>query len=173
MTVSLSVTMPAQPADGQIEYIPLGGDGFRTPLFVANCFIRSASDASGGQHFVTLFADPVYTWVLGWIEGRRTVGTTAADLILNVTPRAVGTFNTSVTRNVNAEPVGFAPPPILLEEIDDNQVTLPRMSVETLNEDGENVTFTAQIYGFDKRARELGFARDMFAVVNRGISAES
>lgn len=170
MAVSNSLTMPAQPSDGFVDYIPLGGDGFRTPFQMANVFFRSAGDASGGQHFVTLFIDPVYTWVIGWMEGRRTVAAAAADLIFNISPLAAGTFNQSYTElNATDQPVIFTPPPMLLETIDASQ-TLPRMSLETSNVNGENVTLTTQLWGFDKRARELGFLRDMFASVTRGVS---
>ena len=170
MAVSASLTMPNQPADGFVDYIPLGGDGFRTPFQMANVFFRSAGDASGGQHFVTLFIDPVYTWVLNWVEGRRTAAAAAADLIFNVTPLAAGTFNQSYTEvNALTQPVIFTPPPMLLETIDAEQ-TLPRVSLETSNVTGENVTLTAQLWGFDKRARELGFMRDMMAAVQRGVS---
>ena len=170
MAVSSSLTMPDQPADGFVDYIPLGGDGFRTPFQMGQIFFRSAGDATGGQHFVTLFIDPVYTWVLNWMEGRRTVAGAAADLIFNVTPTASGLFHQSYTEvNATTQPVIFTPPPLLLETIDAAQ-TLPRISLETSNVNGENVTLTAQLWAFDKRARELGFMRDMMAAVTRGVS---
>ena len=172
MVVSTDVRLPAQPADGFAEYIPLGGDGFRTPFQLCNAYVQSTGDATGGNHFLTIRIDPVYTWVLDWIEiiNNSALGN-AATLTLNVSPRESGLFNQSQIFTLDdLQPALITPAPMILEIIDDSQVTAPRFSITAPNVDADELRMSIQMYAFDKRAREFGFTRDMFSVVTRGIN---
>ena len=173
MSVTEDSTLPNQPTDGFVEYLPLGGDGFRTPSMMCNVFSRATGDASAGTITVIIRIDPVFLWVPSWIEARRTAAAAAAVVDIDVTPRQSGLLHQSVSKTVDTEPVVFTPAPIMLEQIDDGQVTMPRFSCDTPNVNGENLTLSAQLFAFNKRAREFGFTRDIFSTVSRGSHAIS
>lgn len=44
-----SIILPNQPALGSVEYIPLGGDGWRSPQSAFLIDFQKTGDASGGN----------------------------------------------------------------------------------------------------------------------------
>ncbi len=68
-----------------------------------------------------------------------------------------------------AQRITWVPPPVLLFQ-DDGQAAPPNISAQKANVNGEDLVMGAEIYMFDKRARELGKAEDLLALIGRGGS---
>lgn len=68
MSVSATVTLPAQPAQGALNYIPLGGDGRSAPLGCYFCRLEVDGDAGGGTAAVTINFDPRYTNLVAYVN---------------------------------------------------------------------------------------------------------
>lgn len=62
MSVGITVDLPDQPgastADGQINIIPLGGDGYVAPQSMYSGVINLDADVSGGNQTITVTRDP-------------------------------------------------------------------------------------------------------------------
>lgn len=85
MSVSSSLTLPAQPAIGSSFFVPLGGDGFTSPMSMFEVAITQDSDASGGTNVATVNFDTRFESVVVRAEIAVDSVTAAADyaMVLN------------------------------------------------------------------------------------------
>lgn len=158
MSVTSTVTLPAQPAQGALIYEPLGGDGRSAPL---GCyFVRLEVDGDAGSGFanLTINFDPRYTNLVAFanltIEADAAAGdfamqlrtdavTTALTLVCGTIPQVATTVSTD-----NASFLWF-PPPIYFK----GQGT----AIATMLNVGVNETYklSLEIYVFDINVRQL------------------
>ncbi len=99
--------LPAQPAVGQVQYVPLGGDGFRAPFAAYAISSHTvAGDAGGGFAQLRISMDPRFCSLVAW----TTIGitqVTPADAVLR---GIVGSDGLEVARLADqaTEPTGDA-----------------------------------------------------------------
>jgi len=156
MAVTTTVTMPDQPATGQVRYIPLGGDGYVAPHSAYSCFISHAMDASGGNSSINLQFDQRFTQMISYM--RSEVVGVAADTAVRQFIRIDGdeiisdtTFGTYWVGTALSSRL-WKPPGVI-------GTSTPSMTAymtsQMVNVDGDTHNFTCRVYNFDKRAREL------------------
>lgn len=156
MTVSTTLTMPDQPASGQMSYIPLGGDGMNAPHSAYSIFVTVAMDASGGNSQITMFFDERYTQMVSYMR-TEVVGVAAnascrqfvrldGDEICTSTEPALYWSGTALASAL------WKPPGVIVSSRDKSDAY---MFSQLVNTDGDTHNFTARVYNFDKRAREL------------------
>ena len=164
MAVAQTITLPAQPADGAVQYVPLGGDGFRAP-FAAYSVINMEvdHDASGGACSQTIQMDMRYVSLVSFIRSGVDQGTPAdADFRHNI----VGSSVPEQARNGAAVAISgtvagqtvtdqWDPTPVLLPGAISDVSNLPRVSTKWLNVNGDTSKCNAVIYLFNIRVREL------------------
>ncbi len=146
MSISLETILPAQPPAGEIQFVPLGGDGWTSPQSVYFLNWQSTGDASGGTHQLRVSRDERFEQIGAYL-GFRAVG---------VTPRVIR-FDAAVAEVVQAEHIGTAVvdatintlmyvPPLL--------INTTSWTIRTTNNDTEVITFRGMIYNFNVRASE-------------------
>lgn len=70
IAVSVTRTLPAQPAVGVVNYVPLGGDGFSAPFAAyAVAGFNLQGTAGGGQAKITLQMDPRFVSLIAYVTG--------------------------------------------------------------------------------------------------------
>lgn len=122
MSVSTTVTLPAQPAQGETIYTPLGGDGKSAPLGCYFCRAEIDGDAGGTTAAVTIAFDSRYTNLVAYMNMQINADAAAGDFMMrimrspsSVAPdraQIVGTIpqvGTTVTQD-NASFLWFPPP---------------------------------------------------------------
>jgi len=86
VSVTVALTLPAQPAVGTVKYIPLGGDGYSAP-FAAYALkgVRVSGDASSGFMSIEVTMDPRFCSLVSFITGQISQATSAdADVELAI-----------------------------------------------------------------------------------------
>lgn len=174
MAVTVTVQLPDDPSIGGASagftrYIPLGGDGYTSPRTLVRCAVTADGDASGGRLTIDLRMDTAYIAVMSWVRVIQSQSTAVA-FDMDLTPEAVGSFGLRTDNNVSGtaqRQMTWVPPPVILE-MADGQVTPPRFTADIANVDTENLQMNAEIYLFNKRAREIGRAEDLLALIGRG-----
>lgn len=68
MAIATTLTLPNQPADGSVVYVPLGGDGWRSPMSSYSVTIRVTGDASGGTNQITVSPDPQFVAIVSYVQ---------------------------------------------------------------------------------------------------------
>ncbi len=123
MTVSESITLPAQPATGAAHWIPLGGDGYTFPLGAYSLKgWKIDGDASAGSAFLKCFLDDRYSHLVHYVCGQIKQGTAAdADLFIECSGEEVMASRWaglvaagSKTTNVTTIAKTIYPPSVLL-----------------------------------------------------------
>lgn len=175
MSVTVDVQLPAQGpgANDFTEMVPLGGNGFRAPFACQRIRLQSTGDASAGTNFLIARMDPQYSQVVSWISLSQT-NSTPIQMQAGVWPK--GSFDFFVKADnmdgyagssaAFSREMTWAPMPIILET-DDAHPTNPAISCEMANTNSQTFQLTAEIFLFDKRARESGHAGDMLAFIGR------
>lgn len=130
-------------------------------------------DVSGGALTVIWRFDPVYVGVCAWMRCKQSESPVPILMECTLYPTSTANYGFEVA-NQNA--VGgfrsqtmWVPPPVILET-NDNQATPPTIQFRKVNVDGETLRCNAEIYLFDKRAREIGQVEDLLAAIGRGGS---
>lgn len=174
MALTEDVQLPAQPSSGQTKYIPLGGDGFRSPSQLVRYNSIVTGDASGGNLTQVVRMPIAWTAVIAWVRLLQD-DVSAVIMDAEVIPDGGmgGSFNLSAN-NVSAlgtfhSVMTWVPPPIILVR-DDGATTPPTLTCVKANVDTENFRLNAEIYLYDKRAREVGQAEDLLQLLGRGGS---
>ncbi len=175
MTVATQITLPEQPGTGLVKYIPLGGDGYRSPFALARWSLDSVGDASGGTNNISVFMPSEYCSVVAWIRAEQDDATLVA-MQLQLRPDAQvgdGEFFLE-TDNLMSNGGGFlsevtwVPPPVIL--VPSGSTTLPSIGLHKANVDTETLRLNGEAFLYDRRAYETGHAVDMLALVGRGGS---
>lgn len=90
MSIVEIVILPAQPISGEIEYIPLAGDGFTAPRSAFYGSVLQTGDASGGTIRMTVKRDQRFEHVISFLTA-EVLQTSAAGVRF-----AVGRANTTI-----------------------------------------------------------------------------
>ncbi len=159
MAVSGTVALPAQPASGSTDYVPLGGDGKSAPIAYYIVNVEVAGDASGGTATTRIDFDTRYTSVVTWLNFIVDTAAAAPDFLMfthvgtpatQTAPAIVSTapFVATTITSANAAFLWY-PPPILYSQ-------RGNASAVSLNV-GVNETYglRAQIYVFDADVAQL------------------
>ncbi len=148
MSVSASLTLPAQPAVGVSRFTPLGGDGTSAPL---GCYLTTLSvvgDASAGTATVILALDARFTNLIAFIDA--TVASAAAapdfhlainDGVQNPSVIVTGTMPHTAIETTNASFLWYPPP---LYWIQNGRCTGTYVNVDAT----ETYSITLQVYVF-------------------------
>lgn len=157
MSVSMSVTLPAQPATGVSSYTPLGGDGKSAPHGCYFVLATIAGDAGGGTASVTVNFDNRYTNLVAFISPQVTSAATAPDFNVFMGPGGsdpeppvtiVGTMPHTGIGSTNATFLWY-PPPIYWRQ----RGTAAATFINTDNT--ETYSLVMQIYTFDPQVTLL------------------
>lgn len=176
MAVTVDTQLPAQPADGVTKYIPLGGDGFRSPRMLCRVNSLATGDASGGAITQVIRMDPSYSSVVAWVRMVQDDNTTIIMTAAVIPDNEMGASFQVMGDNLDgysgsneafAAQSVFVPPPIILSQ-EDGTATPPTITCDKVNVDTKIFRVSAEIYMFDKRAREVGQAEDLLALIGRG-----
>ncbi len=152
MSVAETITLPAQPATGDILYAPLGGDGWSAPMgmYMMNN-VTLAGDVSGGTTSLTVEMDIQFESLIQMIS-LQIIGIAADQTYrMSIIRRRGGTiFNagTAFFPGVSGDTSGYRtwnPSAIL-----DAESLLARIT----NNDGDSLRINGLIYVFQKRASE-------------------
>lgn len=162
VSVSETISLPAQPSDGIAQLIPLGGNGFQAPHSVVAVRARLAHDASAGNAEIAVRFDPRYTQVLSYAQAELEDGTGSAEdyrLELQCTALeslavsgAVG--GVSVSGKAVTHAVLWSPPAIMCA-VDQSSSAYPRLRFTVNNTNTFTSRLTCRIFNFDIRAREV------------------
>lgn len=162
MSVSVSVTLPAQPATGTVRYQALGGDGVNTPIGMYSVVgLQVTGDATGGSATLQVIFDAKYQSLLAYANfGAVQVASADADYRVTLSgsglsmPTASDSgliVATSATLNVVTLGKLWQPPPFVTASLPGQIGTL---AWQVLNVDLDSYTMSAAIYVFDILARE-------------------
>lgn len=158
MSVTVNLTLPAQPVAGLVSLIDLGGDGIISPRSALQFRVQSDGDASAGTNIITITMDPSYTAVVNYlgvtgigalsqaVRFALRPGPEAADNIVNVGLATDGGLGLAMT-------AAWVPPAIVLQAKDSPiDETLPGVQFLVVNTDDEDWVFKGQLYIYDKSA---------------------
>lgn len=147
MSVSVAVTLPAQPAVGSTFFVPLGGDGLTSPISMFEVAVNLDSDASGGTNVCTINFDNRFESVVVRAEMAIDSALAAVDyaIVLNqaqsnrVGVRTQGLTNFEALTGINH--AAWDLPPIM---------NARNIRFETDNvDDTETAFYTCLVYNFD------------------------
>lgn len=163
MAVASSVTLPAQPTDGTMTLVPLGGDGFTAPhsaYAIQNHRVDGAS--GGGAAVLTVIMDDRYCSLVQFVTIRNDqVASADADLRLIITAKSGGTQIpqqtlsgpiSAISATVNPSTIGVTwnPTPILLP----GGSNAGQLVASMLNVENDEYRLSTMIYLFDISVRE-------------------
>jgi len=174
VSVSSSVTLPAQPAAGITTFVPLGGDGKLAPQGCYFSRLEVAGDASGGNASVIISFDARYTNLVAYVNPTIQADAGAGDFAVvlqdasvptGAVQQIVGTIP-QVAATVQTDNASFLwyPPPVYFQGNGLCQVTYPNVGV------GETYKVTLEIYVFDINVRRLA-ALPLLQMNVPGVSA--
>ncbi len=104
------VTLPAQPTNGTLFYVPLGGDGYKSP-FAAHALsnMNITGDASGGSVQFTVNFDPKFVTLVSYLTMQIVQGTVAdADIRATLASDETAVIDASVVTAMAALTSGVA-----------------------------------------------------------------
>lgn len=156
MSVTTEVTLGAgQPASGTYSWLPLGGNGFTSPLaaYLLNG-VAIAGDASGGSAQITVNMDDRYANLVSVIQ--QTVSVVAADVEMRFTLQH-GEHAGNMSLSAHSAPNNFnsvdqaarsswSPPPFFGADA---------LVSRCANTNGDTYALSGVVYLFNKRAAEI------------------
>lgn len=156
MSVSESVTLPAQPGSGTLRFVPLGGDGYTAPfaMWQIRDFIATG-DSGAGNQVVSIGMDDRYCSLVGYAAMTYT-DTAVQDIrwvlagtqvplqvrTIKLSPSSAS-LNTATMSDLWLPPAAVSP-----------GATPVTLSITTLNNDTEVLTLHASIFLFNINARQ-------------------
>ncbi len=159
MAVSSTVTLPALPAQGALQYIPLGGDGKTAPLGCYFVRLEIDGDAGGGNATMSINLDVRYTNLVAYVNLLIQVDAAAGDFMLGTftgtggaaaSPNIVGTIPQVATAvNSNNGMFLWYPPPVFYQQEGQIFGVVPNVSAT------ETYKLAAEILVFDADIRRL------------------
>lgn len=146
MSISETLTLPAQPSAGLSEYIPLGGDGWAAPQSAYMIDMQITGDASGGTITFIVLRDERFEQIVNFLQ--VDCGTVTAQEY---------SFGILRKSGITIHQIGVAPeirgnsnilwtPPTMIDPI--------RWEVRVDNRDTEVDKFRCLVYNFNIRASE-------------------
>ncbi len=151
MSVSDSVTLPAQPTTGSTQIIGLAGNGRVAPHSMQVAEITLASDASGGDCLLTINLDARYENIVTWCDAQQISAAAASpyqfDLDLRPDTVSIASNGTSsndgglVLAGING--ASWNPPPL---------PNMRRIRLTMANVDTETTSLTIVVFNFEMDA---------------------
>ncbi len=148
MAVSVTLSLPAQPALGASRFTPLGGDGRTAPLGCYLTDLQLAGDASGGAATLTINLDRRYTNLTAIMNPSATSTNSAPDFHVSMTQLTgsdvvvLGTMPQTALETINAAFLWYPPPIYYVQE--------GRLRLVMANTDATEVyRLFVQVYCFD------------------------
>lgn len=148
MTVTTSVTLPAQPAAGSVSFLPLGGNGWLAPQSMFMVDIQLTGDVSGGVSQLDIFRDERFEMLIDFMMVQSDAAAVIEyrfDIFRQVQNRVMNCGST-VEDPVDAQSVRIFSPPAVIDP--------DSLRVSVANVDGDVTKFKAMIYNFNIRASE-------------------
>lgn len=160
MAVSLTVTLPAQPATGAgALFTPFGGNGRSAPLGVYDVGMQLVGDAGGGNATLTCVFDQRYTSMVSYVLPQVIADTTAGEFMCQIVDtnvslpnvRILGTLPGITEATLSAVNSSFLwyPPPLYLPGSGN------ALSVFVNVDATETYAMDLQIFVFDRNVRQL------------------
>ncbi len=156
--------LPAQPAAGAVDYIPLGGNGFTAPFAAWSVEAMTVTGApGGGAASMGVSMDMRYCSLVAFVSV-SIIQVSAADADLriqltgaNTTDQAENVVMPSTSATVATRTIGFTwrPTPMILPGGQRDAADLPRISARMLNVDADVYELSTLIYLFNIRVREI------------------
>ncbi|GAG08326.1 unnamed protein product [marine sediment metagenome] len=173
MSVTSTVTLPAQPADGLMRNTPLGGNGYRSPFNQVYCRVNLAGDATGGDVEINIILDDVYLSLVNvmqaWVSGATADVPCRMQLIKDgpeffqyqgeIPHSAAGSGSAFLNNRV------WSPPPLLL-----NHSQAGNVHLLCPNTDGDQFTLGVWLYQFNKRAADFTELEQILDTLSRGTT---
>lgn len=179
MSVSSTVQLPNNPDSGAVDLVPLGGDGFSSPISLYIVKVDLDSDAGGGNNRITIRFDVRYTSIVSYASLQITSGAAAIGARLEI--RTNGDENVAIQQELPVVSVSgsnttnamlWTPPALMVSAAHSATETDPPVLRGTIdNTDTESQILTARIYNFDKRARELAPLHVLLASLTRSVGS--
>lgn len=150
MSVVREFTLPAQPAAGEIQFVPLGGDGWIAPQSCYVGDVQATGTASGGHIHLQVLRDPRFEHIVQFLS-LESSSITAIQFrfdffrTLDVAIHNVGTSQIAVPSGRVLACQIWSPPPL---------VDPVKWAGSTDNVDTELVKFKFVAYNFNIRASE-------------------
>ncbi len=164
ISVNESIILPAQPAGGVVNYVPLGGDGFTSPFaaYTVNN-MNDTGDATGGSAVLKVTMDPRFCALIQYVTWNIGQATPAAAEFrlrivssLNAVPLLVSQGTAAnISLNVSSgNEVGetWTPTPIILPG---SGGVAPFLEARFANVDTDVYKLFMNIFLFNIRVREL------------------
>ncbi len=85
MAVASTITLPAQPSQGAVTWVPLGGDGVTAPIGYYDVDVQLVGDASGGNAVIAITFDARYTNLCAWANVKVFADTAAGEFSISMT----------------------------------------------------------------------------------------
>lgn len=159
ISVTNQVLLPSQPSGtGDVQFIPLGGDGFTAPhaAYTVRNF-SSTGDATGGRVTQDIFMDPRYCSMISWVVSQIEQAIPAdADCRISIDgseqPGQVYAQNikaAAAALGVQTISCQFSPRPFIYPG-----GGAPRIHTSQANVNGDEYTLDCLIYLFNIRVRE-------------------
>lgn len=155
--------MPGQPTTGDLQYIPLGGDGFTAPIAAYNIVGFSVTGAvGGGSMTLTATMDDRFVSLISYVSiGDAQVSSADADVSIFLSAGNLGMPPQALAENVTAIAADasqgggtirrtWSPQPVLLAGGRRAGV----LTFKMVNVDADVYTLSALIYLFNLRVRE-------------------
>ncbi len=164
MSVTSTVTLPAQPTDGTVDYVPLGGNGFNAPLAAYSVVSHAVTgDAGGGFAQLEVVMDDRFTSLIAYATLQNAqVASADADMRMviagstgqnNVPLQVLTQPVVAISATVNANTLGLTwnPTPIVMP----GGQRVGRLLAQMLNVLSDVYRLSMLVYIFDIRVREL------------------
>jgi len=103
MSVTATIILPNQPAAGDVIYVPLGGDGWTSPMSLYEVNLQLANDASGGDTRLFVITDPRFEAVIHRAEVVVASQAAQAEFTFNLNISAVAGRSPKVPMNYQGE----------------------------------------------------------------------
>lgn len=175
MAVTVDSALPNQPADGEVQLTPLGGDGFVAPHSLYTVRTVLTHDASGGLAALSVRFDPRYTQLLVYfhVEQKSAPGTKEVLMSIQCTASDVLQIHQvipaiSIAGQTATNMVLWTPPAILCSAPLGEDSAPPFFRVLCANVDTESTIIRARVFNFDKRAREVVPLSQLLSSLLRG-----
>jgi hypothetical protein len=161
VSILQQVNLPAQPASGDVTFVPLGGNGWTSPKSMYYWSIDQTGDVSGGTATIDVGRDERFEMLIDFMEVQNIGGAVVfrLDIFRNLESRAlvVGTSTADATIST-----ALWSPPAIIDPFE------WRMSIP--NVDGIVSRFKGVVYNFNIRASEVVPLSTLLASVRRSSS---
>lgn len=167
LTISETMTIPNQPNVGNLEYVPLGGNGWEAPQSAWMLDMHITGDASGGFLLFTVNRDDRFEHLVQFMSIEVIRATTIPyrfDLFRSNATEIHNFGETDLCDATGLEATGtiWTPPPMI------NPI---KFATGTTNVDLELVRFKLLLYNFNIRASEKVPLSVLLASLPRAASA--